>query len=358
MLPDGEKMIEAKHAEIQSIAAPASLIDASGKVQFGHFNQAVGNLGLHHFIYNTVMDRPASAWAKHFHYKQFQFISIKTKHYIIGVAIADIRYLASGFCYVYNIASQELQETNWLKPCGVAYGTEPSSVNSRAYINGKATLSMTIENGQWQLTVNTPFIKAELSLLSVNPEQVMAMCSPTAYNGWTYTQKHNALALNGALTVNGVSQNLAGALAGYDFSAGYMRRETSWRWASISAQLGELTLGLNLAAGVNETGFNENVLWLQGQKQLLGPVHFEFSRLPAARGNQPSNNWHIYSADGQVNLHFTPLNGRQERLNLWLLKSNFRQYIGHFSGVLTDQSGKQHHLDKVLGLSEDHFARW
>ncbi len=44
------------------------------------------------------------------------------------------------------------------------------------------------------------------------------------------------------------------ARAGYDFSAGYMRRETSWRWASINAEINSTGIGLNLAAGVNETG--------------------------------------------------------------------------------------------------------
>ncbi|WP_137673474.1 DUF2804 domain-containing protein [Agarivorans sp. Toyoura001] len=359
MICNGERAVLKENLrEIETKAAPHCLIDDSGKVQYGQFNQPIAQLGLAEFQYLSSMDKPASAWAKHFHYKQFQFVSVKTAHYILGFAIADIRYLGSGFCYVYNIAKQTLQEVSWLKPYGLAYGTEPSSMNSRAYINGKNTLSITIKNGQWQLAVETPFLSAELELVCQHSDQVMAMCSPTAYNGWTYTQKHNALCVSGNLSINGEAQHLNDALAGYDFSAGYMRRETSWRWASISAQLNDVCLGVNLAAGVNETGFNENVLWIDGQKQLLGPVHFEFTRVPASGSEQAPIDWHIYSADGRIDLHFSPLNCRQERLNLWLLKSNFRQYIGHFSGVLVDQCGQQHRLDKVLGLSEDHFARW
>ena len=53
-----------------------------------------------------------------------------------------------------------------------------------------------------------------------------------------------------------------------------------------------------------------------------------------------------------------PLNSREERLNLWLLKSNFRQYIGRYNGVIRNIDGNDLLINNILGLSEDHFARW
>ncbi|GAB1622326.1 DUF2804 domain-containing protein [Agarivorans albus] len=342
----------------QLISAPSCLIAANGELSFGHFNGPVSQLGLENFVYTNVMDKPASFWAKHFHYKQFQFVSINCDEYILGFALADIRYLGSGFCYVFHIPSQTLQEHTWLKPCGMGYGTQPSPVNSLAYLKGKHSLQIQIVEGQWHIRANTPFLEAELTITPANQQQCMAMCGPTGYSGWTYTQKQNALPVAGHLLVNGKTQNLATALGAYDFSAGYMRRETSWRWASFSARLNQTCIGLNLAAGVNETGCNENALWIDGEKHLLDPVHFSFKRSLASETSKPHQPWHIYSADGRVNLRFTPLNCRQERLNLWLLKSNFRQYMGHFSGTLVCQHGQTHQLQDVLGLTEDHFARW
>ncbi|WP_442800653.1 hypothetical protein [Shewanella sp. AS1] len=35
----------------------------------------------------------------------------------------------------------------------------------------------------------------------------------------------------------------------------------------------------------------------------------------------------------------TPRQCRQEKRNLWLLKSNFRQYIGYFDGYVIDSDG-------------------
>ncbi|OED80017.1 hypothetical protein OAS_04520 [Vibrio cyclitrophicus ZF65] len=336
---------------IKTNPAPHSLIDSNGQPFIGHFDGIPKHLNIENFDYRNSMDSKAAPWQKHFHYKQFQFVSIVTDTHIIGVAIADIRYLGSAFCYLYDIESNKLEECSWLRPLGVDKQVTPSPFKGKTSI---ASQSMTfdIEDGQWQVHLNTKLIKADIALKPEAESLPMAMCSPTGYSGWTYTQKHNAVRIIGDIQIKGTSLNLTQALAGYDFSAGYMRRETSWRWASINTQSNGTDIGLNLAAGVNETGGCENVLWVNGTRHLLNPVQFTFSRQDT---NFP---WQITSQDGRINLIFTPLNNRSEKLNLWLLKSNFRQFIGHFSGSIQDNDGITHQLDGVLGLTEDHFARW
>ncbi|MCG9697380.1 DUF2804 domain-containing protein [Shewanella sp. Isolate11] len=334
--------------------APESLILPSGQVQFGHFDGPVQTLGLAHFQYQTVMDKPAGSLARHFDFKQFQFISIVTPRFVVGLAIADIRYLGSGFCYLFDIKANRLIETSWLRPLGLGYQLSASPFSGRAKIGTRSNrIEFNLLEGVWQLEIKTAQITASLELVPMPLSLPMAMCNPTGYNGWTYTQKHNGLKPKGTLTINHEPQPLNQALAGYDFSAGYMRRETSWRWGSINSFIGDKVLGLNLAAGVNETGCNENVLWIDGARHLLGPVQFEFSRREGANAS-----WRIYSQDGRVELDFHPRNCRKEQRNLWLLKSNFKQYLGYFDGVLVDNDGVSHQLHQVLGLCEDHFARW
>ncbi|QYJ90987.1 DUF2804 domain-containing protein [Shewanella halotolerans] len=341
---------------VQTLGAPDSLISNSGQVQYGHFDGPVKSFGLEHFRYTNVMDKPASHLARHFHFKQFQFVSVVTPRYVIGVAIADIRYAGTGFCYLYDIKANQLVETTWLKPLAMGCQLADSPWAGRAQLaSGKGRVTIEIVEGIWQLNIDTAQIKAELMLTPMPLSLPMAMCNPTGYSGWTYTQKHNCLKLGGSLTIHHEPQPLNRALAGYDFSAGYMRRETSWRWASINGYQGDDLLGLNLAAGVNETGCNENVFWVNGERHLLGPVHFAFSRAPESADDA---SWQISSQDGRVALNFRPLNRRQEKLNLWLLKSNFRQYLGYFDGEIRDGLGRTHRIDNLLGLTEDHFARW
>ncbi|MCK8045752.1 DUF2804 domain-containing protein [Shewanella sp. 1CM18E] len=343
---------------LTSSAAPLRLIDDVGQPVFGHFDGPVSELGIEHFNYFNEMDKPASRLAKHFDYKQFQFVSIVTPHYVIGVALADIRYVGSAFCYLYGIKTNRLVESNWLKPLGLGYQMSDSPMQGNANIKGaKGTVEFEIEQGRWHLRLNTLGIEADLTLQPDVLSLPMAMCNPTGYSGWTYTQKHNALKVTGSLMIHHEPQPLQRAIAGYDFSAGYMRRETSWRWASINSLTECGSLGLNLAAGVNETGCNENVFWIDGERHLLGPVHFKFQRQTTDRTDNMGL-WQIYTDNGQLALSFKPKNCRQEKLNLGLLKSNFRQYIGYFDGYIIDNFGQKHLLDNVLGLTEDHFARW
>ena len=326
-------------------------IQANGLPQFGHLASIPESLQLDAFQYLNEMDLPASSWRKRFDYKQFQFVSIVTDKYIIGVAIADIRYLASGFCYVFDTETHELVEQQWLKPFNMGYQTQPSSWNSQAYL-ASDTIQFNIENGLWHIQLSTDLIQADLRLKPESESLPLMLCTPTAYSGWTYTQKHNALAIQGQMSVKGQPQDLSNAVAGYDFSAGYMRRETSWRWASINHRREDKSIGLNLAAGVNETGNCENVIWIDGERHLMPPVHFEFSRM------HQEASWRITSQDKRIDLIFKPKNQRSEKKNFWFLKSNFRQFVGYFSGYLIDDNGIKHELDEVMGLTEDHYAKW
>ncbi|WP_440885192.1 DUF2804 domain-containing protein [Vibrio campbellii] len=326
-------------------------IQANGLPQFGHLASIPESLQLDAFQYLNEMDQPASSRRKRFDYKQFQFVSIVTEKYIIGVAIADIRYLASGFCYVFDTETHELVEQQWLKPFNMGYQTQPSSWNSQAYLANDA-IQFKIEHGLWHIQLSTELIQADLKLKPESESLPLMLCTPTAYSGWTYTQKHNALTIHGQMSVKGQPQDLSNAVAGYDFSAGYMRRETSWRWASINHRSEDKSIGLNLAAGVNETGNCENVIWIDGERHLMPPVHFEFSRM------HQEASWRITSQDKRIDLIFKPKNQRSEKKNFWLLKSNFRQFVGYFSGYLIDENGIKHELDEVMGLTEDHYAKW
>lgn len=326
-------------------------IQANGLPQFGHLASIPESLQLDAFQYLNEMDQPVSSWRKRFDYKQFQFVSIVTEKHIIGVAIADIRYLASGFCYVFDTETHELVEQQWLKPLNIGYQTQPSSWNSQAYLANDA-IQFKIEHGFWHLQLSTDLIQADLRLKPESESLPLMLCTPTAYSGWTYTQKHNALAVQGEMSVKGQPQELTNAVAGYDFSAGYMRRETSWRWASINHHSEDKRIGLNFAAGVNETGHCENVIWIDGERYLMPPVQFEFSRL------HQEASWRITSQDKRIDLIFKPKNQRSEKKNFWFLKSNFRQFVGYFSGYLIDGDGIKHELEEVMGLTEDHYAKW
>lgn len=77
-----------------------SFMQQDGLPVFGHLDGIPTSLQLDKFTYLDEMDKPASKWRRYCDYKQFQFVNLVTPNYVIGVAIADIRYLASGLLSV------------------------------------------------------------------------------------------------------------------------------------------------------------------------------------------------------------------------------------------------------------------
>ncbi|WP_213998451.1 DUF2804 domain-containing protein [Arsukibacterium sp.] len=333
--------------------APFRLIQADGMPQFGVFNQPVTDLGLADFVYRTPMDQLASRLARWADYKQFQFVSVSHPDWILAAAIADIRYLCSGFAYFYQRNTATLTEFKLLQPFARCSQMSHSPVAGVASItSGKKQISIEPCGFNWRLALQSKQLNADLLLSPGNPIEPLALCLPTGYNGWTYTQKHNTLQVTGDIIFAQQPVAVTGALGGYDFSAGYMRRETSWRWGSLSGYSGSNKIGFNLAAGVNETGATENCCWLNDKRYLLPAVQFSFNR------QIPDAPWQIFSHCGAVNLQFIPAAKRQERLNLGLLASNFRQYCGSWHGTISLGDGQQITCDGQQGLAEDHFARW
>jgi len=330
---------------------PAQLIDAAGQPQFGIFEQSVPQLNFGQFDYRTVLDKPASKLSRHFAQKQFQFVTVCGEGWLLAVAIADIRYASSGFAYLYQTDNPTF-EKGLLLPLQLGCQMSESSIAGVAKLHaGKTSWSIEPGTNHWQLTVDCGPLQAKL-LLDKNQQPPLALCAPTGYQGFTYTEKNNALVVSGQLSLDGKNFPLEQARAGYDFSAGFMRRQTNWRWASINTLLHDQPLGLNLAAGVNETGLCENALWFAGNIQHLSPAQFQFDRY-----NQQSR-WQISTLCDELALEFTPLFCRQEKVQAGLLASNFRQYVGHYQGEIRLTDGQVLKLDQCLGLAEDHYAKW
>lgn len=334
---------------------PDAWIADTGQPHLGLFQDSIPRFNLDALDLRTEMDGLASGWRRRFGYKQFQFVAVQSPEFVLAIAIADVRYVNSGFAYLYRKGLPTL-ELSLLHPLAWRCQMSQSPRQGQAQLGtSKYGWQLTPSDAGWQVTLFHPRLQVELQLHR-SEQAALALCSPTAYSGFTYTEKNNALAVSGHLVIDGQALNLAQARGGYDFSAGYMRRQTSWRWASINTMLNDGTglivpFGLNLAAGVNETGLCENAWWLHGQRQHLSPAQFEFDR----RTQGP---WRIRTLCDEVDVQFTPDFCRQERLNFGVLASNFRQYVGSFSGHLTKLDGSVVKLDQVQGFTEDHYAKW
>lgn len=330
------------------------LVNKKGQIEFGYTSANKIN----HLDYDlrNAMDKPLSRWRKKLKFNQFQFISICSDDFIMGIAIVDLKYASNCFVYLYHLKTQAFEEFDFIQAFALnTYMSDQPNAGISRFYKGKNQITFEAINQQRHITLS---LQGGLSLEAIIDESetntALCLCSKAGYNGWVYTQKNAALPIKGQLNWQKKTYPLESskALASIDWSAGFMRRETSWHWASLSTYLNDgRRLGFNFASGVNETGFSENSIWLDGKSHKVDIVDFKFDRY------QESSHWQLKSNDGKVSLHFSKQGKRAQKMNLILIASNFRQFFGQFNGCIKIEN-ETIQLSNAWGLVEDHYAKW
>jgi len=338
---------------------PQQLIDEHGAVAFGRFADTIARINGRAADLRTPMGKPASSFARHFHYKQFQYFGIISDALLIGCAFADTGWLGLAFVYVYDVRTKKLHEYTWRSPFARALHMSESPVQGESrFEQGKVAIQLGYQQRgdrlEKTLRIRTPELTLDAGMLEPVDYQPMSICTRTGINGWTYANKVAGVAVTGTLTWQAQTHSLQalGAWGHHDFSAGYMRRETFWNWACLTGEVQGRAVGFNLSCGVNETSETENCLWLDGQLVKVSTVSFDYQR------DDLLQRWQITSDDGQVELTFTPEGRHQERLDLGLFASNFNQLFGRFDGHLTLVDGTRLTLEGQYGFVEEQFAKW
>lgn len=334
-----------------------NLVNKSGSVDFGWIKEPIEQINYMDFDLRSVMDAPLSKLRKRFRFNQFHFVGLMSPEVICGIAVVDLKMVSNTFLYVYDFKTGKMLEKSVLQPLGIgtSIGTQPDD-NVSKFSQGNCKVQLTTRPDK--VTQVDVVIGKEISIQAeISAEQKfdpLRICSQAGYDGWVFTQKSAGLKASGSIKWGDLNVQLdpETAYGSADWSCGFMRRETFWNWACFAGQdeKGRM-LGLNLAAGVNETGVTENCLWLDNKLQKLDMAVFRFDR------NNLENEWRVTTSCGRVDLKFKPEGRRQEKIDVLLLASNFKQMFGKFYGVV--KCGREKVVvDGVPGFVEDHFARW
>jgi hypothetical protein len=333
------------------------LITKDGKVSLGWLQEPVEEINYLDYSLRSVMDERLPLWRKKMRFNQFQFVGLMCPEIICGIAIVDLKLVSNAFLYVYDFESGKLRQKSLLQPLGYAtsIGLRPDS-NEALFVQGKNRLQLS--TGPGGLTEIDVTIGNEVSIqASIQAEKSFSplrVCSKAGYDGWVYTQKSAGLRASGTVVWDDLKVELepGTAFGSSDWTAGYMRKDTFWNWACLAGQddKGRM-VGLNLAAGVNETGVTENGLWVNNKFQKLDLAVFDYDR------QAPEKEWSVSTSDGRVQLKFVPQGVRQEKINVFVIASNFKQMFGKFYGTV--KCGRELvKVDGVPGFVEDHYARW
>lgn len=319
---------------------------------YGLFAETIDIINYQDYIYRHPLGKAVSPWKRNFAFKQFQFFGVSSEEWIIGCAIADLKYLTAAFYYRYHIPTHHFHHFSYKQPFNFELRTDVMPEHGEwSFGQGKTSFSMRAHGKSRSLEVYLP--DSEYLNLSLYEEATdpLRLCTRTGINGWTYTQKNAGLTVSGELSCSLGKIDLQHTLGQHDWSAGFMRRETFWNWAALNSKNSHGRFGLNVSAGVNETSYSENCYWLNGKRYPLNNVDFSYSR------QNLLTPWEITTQDKRLNLRFTPLGRHHERINAILIASHFQQLYGHFYGTLILENGQVLQVEDV-GFVEEHYAKW
>ena len=179
--------------------------------------------------------------------------------------------------------------------------------------------------------------------ISIEVDEGDPVETATAYGrSFAWTAKQADRAARGTVRTEGRTLAVDGR-AVVDISAGYHPRHTAWKW---SAGVGELTdgrsVGWNLVTGIHDSArSSERTIWVDGEAMEVDPVAFA-DDLASIK----------FADDGE--LCFNEWTAREDRTNLLLMRSYYRQPFGTFSGALP--GGLQ--LAQGYGVMEEHEVWW
>ncbi len=379
-------MIQNNHQPFSDIAnelKPAVLdqLIQKGQPHSGIFAQ-IKDINYLDYHSHLISQKPLPNWRKDLKANQFCFIQIIQPPYRVCLALATIKLATSAFVYLYNDETNEIEVCEALQPLTLDTRLKGSCYQGQmAFRHKKLTLTLDFTPSQVNVVLDSQYLAIETTLQ--RQSQPLAVCTPTGRRGWTFTQKEPLTKIVGHLAIKANSTFNNGpqvqkisfnddTIANLDWTLGYMRHETNWFWSCINSYLLDgRHFTLNLSMGVNETGASENACWLDGQIFYLPPVMFirDALNLPPNQQDNVANRldatpqpWHIYHqnlgwSNVDIDLTFTPMTVYKKTDNFGIVASIFEQWLGFYNGEIRIKQ-EVIKLDNVMGLAEDHYAKW
>ena len=324
--------------------------EETGRIRFGRHDSPL-RINHHDWPLKTAMGARLPQFVRPLKYKQFLFIGITDGHFFAGIAVIDLFYAGKAFFYFHDPETGELFEESVLKPLSLGRTLKGTAEFPATRFASKP---LDIHLSHEGILVRTKDVLLDATLAATD-RSPLRLCSRTGYTGWTFTRKHAPVPVSGILEAHGRHRKLdpGRVHAITDRTCGYLRRNTFWNWASSAAILEDGTpFGMNLACGVNETGFTENRIWVGDHHLDLGGMQFD---IPEKRER---DNWRVTDPAGPLDLVFTPIATKAERISAIISETDFVQNMGHFSGIVPTPDGNTREVTRIPGWTEDHYVTW
>lgn len=349
---------------------PKKFFDDAGNPHFGVFRGIPEDVDLSGLAEPHARNR----MGQFLRHKRWNYVFAATDDIIIAGAVVDAGPSGTGFLMVTDRATgkalADVSRPGGTRPL-VRVGNKPVVGHESQYLFAGTKITARGDDtelrfeAKFQKLPYVPFVSGTWIDLDLRLEHIthhgITAISEIAHDPpmVTTTAKNAALPTSGRLTINEggreINYDLGGGLGGFDFTSGYLPRETSWRWAfTTGATKDGRVIGLNLVSdfsGIEDRSV-ENVIWVDGTPHRLDSA----ARIDCDRDDLMKP-WPIYTEDEAVDLVFHPLTVHKESLNLGLVRSSFIQPSGHYTGTIRVGDDLLE-IDALPGVIEDQDVLW
>jgi hypothetical protein len=313
--------------------------------------------------------------------KRWLFLAIARDPIIATLAILRFGYASNAFAFVYHAGERRmLAEASSLGPASAAYvgdSTGAGGEETRARFRfGRFRASVVRDAGvggaggggpgvgspgfggagvggmAYTVDLAAAGLDLHARLDAAGAPPSIAAVAPVR-DGFVATEKRALLSATGEMTIGGRRFTLDDGLAGYDYTQGLLPRRTAWRWAFALglAKNGE-PFAVNLVEG--HVGEPECAAWTGQDVHPLSEGRF------ALDPSHPLEPWRVTTADGGVDLLFSPGAVHAETKSLGIVRSRFLQSVGTYEGTvrLGDRPDRPLEVEAMLGVAEDQDVLW
>lgn len=295
--------------------------------------------------------------------KKFNYWNICNKDYLFNITITNFDYVGLISIYLLDIKNKTQAEKSFKVPLAVGCKL-PHRVYGNTTISRK-NFSLNVSNSKdkTELQVycsnfNNHILKGNFIINNNLEHETLNIVIPWSTEKFHFTSKQNCLPVSGELRIdetNSILFNINNSFASLDFGRGLWPYNTFWNWCSFSDIHNGMNLGINLGSGWTDgTGLNENAIAINDKIiKISDDVEFIYDKA------NMMDKWYIRTKNSnKIDLLFSPFIEKRMKTNFLIVKSDFCQLYGYFSGKIVDENNKNLSINNLFGTVEEHTAKW
>jgi len=284
------------------------------------------------------------------HKKRWTWGAVADEHVIAAGAIVHLGYASTALAYALDRRTGRLLfDRSVMAPPNAARFDDGGSGKRSATFRTRG-VGMSI--GDHSVTLDFadgahPFhVGARARSGSVSPPAIGAVVPIDG--GYANATEKRLVDSDGEVVAQGMRFVLKDPLVALDHSAGFLARQTTWRWAlGLGRTSSGARVGFNVVQGF--VGEPECAAWVGDTLVPLGEGRFTHG--------DPRSPWRVETTCGALEVLFHPAAVHREDNDLGLVRSRFVQPVGTFEGTLK-VGGETVSLSRIPGVTEHQDVLW